>query len=70
MKSIEELIDDSYDKLFKKICEHSDSFCELLIEYKGTIDGKTIRRSWKDREKRLTDQNSEQLNRGEKYEKN
>ena len=52
MKTIDKLIDNAYDKLFHEVCELSNNFNELKIEYQDT-DGKTIIISWKDREARL-----------------
>ena len=53
MKNAEELIDNAYDNLFDKLCKISDDFCELKIEYQEISTGKTIIRSWKDRDNRL-----------------
>ena len=55
-KTIEELIDDHYDKLFNEICELGDNLYDLKIEYKDLYDGKTITRSWHDRDKRLVEE--------------
>jgi hypothetical protein len=51
--TVEALIDKHWDELFHKICEMHDDLYELKIEYKETASGKTIIRSWKDREDRL-----------------
>ena len=54
MKSkIEQLIDKHYDQLFDEVIHDFDDLFDLVIEYKSLGTGKTIRRSWKDREKRL-----------------
>ena len=53
-ETIEEIIDRNYEKLFHEICKLSDDFNELKIEYQEMSTGKTIIRSWKDREDRLT----------------
>ncbi len=59
IKSIEEIIDDHYDKIFDELCDRGDEFGELLIEVRVDVDGKTIRRSWADREKMLTERDKE-----------
>ena len=56
MKTIEELIDTAWDTLFESICKLDDNINDLVIEYKSTATGKTIRRSWLDREGRLKDE--------------
>jgi hypothetical protein len=54
MKSkIEQLIDKHYDQLFDEVIHDEDDLFDLVIEYKSQSTGKTIRRSWKDREERL-----------------
>jgi hypothetical protein len=52
MKLAEEIIDEAYNRLFDNLCKISDDFCELKIEYQEISTGKTIIRSWKDREER------------------
>ncbi len=59
IKSIEEIIDDHYDKIFDELCDRGDEFGELLIEVRVDVDGKTVRRSWADREKMLTERDKE-----------
>lgn len=60
MKTVEELVDKHFDKLFDETLEIiGDDLGELLIEITIPGDGKTIRRSWKDREKMLREQNPE-----------
>lgn len=51
MTTVQEIINSAYDKLFDDIPD--DDLEELLIEYKERSTGLTIRRSWRDREKRL-----------------
>lgn len=58
MKTVEQYIDDAYQKLFDKICELHDDLYELKIEYKEAITGKTIIRSWRDREVRLRNEDN------------
>jgi len=52
--TVEKLIDKYYEKLFDELV-HSDEVGEdlhdLVIEVKIRNDGKTIRRSWQDRER-------------------
>lgn len=55
---IEELIDKHYQDLFDEICKLGDDLYDLVIEYKEISTGKTIRRSWRDREKRLIEENA------------
>jgi len=53
--TIEEKIDKLYDELFDFVCELDgiDEFHDIVVEFKGYADGKTIRRSWRDREETL-----------------
>jgi len=54
MKTIETIIDKHYDKMFNETIDViGDDIHELLIEITTLSDGKTIRRSWIDREERL-----------------
>lgn len=56
--SIEALVDSHYDQMFDWLCHNQDSVLhELLIEVKINHDGKTIRRSWRDREEMLRKEN-------------
>jgi len=48
---IEQLIDKHWDELFHEICKIHDDLHELKIEYQEKSTGKTIIRSWKDRDK-------------------
>ncbi len=60
IKTLEEVVDEHYNKLFDETLEIiGDDLGELLIEITIPGDGKTIRRSWKDREKMLQELNSE-----------
>jgi hypothetical protein len=53
MKTLEGIIDDHYDEIFKETIDViGDDIHELLIQI-TTLDGKTITRSWIDREERL-----------------
>ena len=58
-KTIETLIDEAWDKLFHKITNMRDDLYELKVEYKSTYDGKTITRSWKERNERLREEDEE-----------
>ena len=54
MKSIETIIDKHYDEIFNETLDViGDDMHELLIEITTLSDGKTIRRSWIDRNERL-----------------
>ena len=44
-------------ELFNKICEIHDDLYELKIEYKELSPGKTIIRSWRDRDHNLKSEN-------------
>jgi len=57
MRTIEELIDKHYEELFDEICKIHDDLYELCIEYKEISTGKTIRRSWVERNKILKEEN-------------
>ena len=54
MKTVESIIDDAWENLFHKICNIHDDLYELKIEYKEQSTGKTIIRSWLDRNKILS----------------
>ena len=55
--TIEEIVDKHYDQIFREILAMpDDSLFELLIEVKIGVDGKTIRRSWKDRNEMLREE--------------
>lgn len=59
IKSIEEIIDKHYDQMFHKLIDHpscGDGLHDLVIEVQIGVDGKTIRRSWKDRSLMLGDE--------------
>ena len=49
-KNIQSLVDKHYEKLFDELCEISDDFHDILIEVKEKTSGLTVRRSWKDRD--------------------
>jgi len=51
--TIDEKIDAVYDELFDFICKENDDLYELKIVYKEASTGKTIERSWIDRDRRL-----------------
>lgn len=54
--TIEQIIDKHYDALFEELIHSEymgDDLYELLIEVKTAADGKTIRRSWLDRNEML-----------------
>jgi hypothetical protein len=56
--SIEEIIDKHYEAMFDELVHHDsagDGLTELAIEVKIGVDGKTIRRSWQDRNQMLRD---------------
>ncbi len=50
------LIEDTWEKLFHKICAEDDDLYDLVVEYK-TRGGETYRKSWKDRDTRLSEEN-------------
>jgi hypothetical protein len=48
---MEEQVDKHWEELFKWICDNEgDILYDLVIEV-SSIEGKTIRRSWRDRDK-------------------
>ena len=60
-ENIEDLVDKYWDKLFEELCHNDnvgDDLEEILIEVRVAGDGKTIRRSWADREKMLTERDA------------
>lgn len=59
MKTIEQKIDECYNELFNFICQNHDDLYDLVIEYKEETTGKTIRRSWREREKILQENNND-----------
>lgn len=62
MTSIETIIDEYYDKLFHELCKlGGNDMDEFLIEVRLATDGKTIRRSWKDRDKMLKEREAGEL---------
>jgi hypothetical protein len=50
---IEQQVDKHFEEFFKWLCENESDFFDLTIEVKIENDGKTIRRSWKDRNEML-----------------
>jgi len=56
--TIEELVDKHYDELFQELVDNEgDDFYNITIEVVTMTTGKTIRRSWRDRENILKEQN-------------
>lgn len=56
--TVEQLIDKCYEDLFDEICNlNIDDLYDLVIEYKERTTGKTIRRSFKERDERLREEN-------------
>lgn len=54
MKTIEEIIDKHWDAMFEEIIHGAgEEMDELLIEVQIDTEGKTYRRSWRDRNERL-----------------
>lgn len=54
IKNIEDLVDYHYEEIFEWLCDHNgDQFDEIMVEIRIKDQGKTIRRSWLDREKML-----------------
>lgn len=54
--TIEQIVDKHYKQLFDELLEcdeAGDGMTELLVEVKVAVDGKTIRRSWQDRNEML-----------------
>ncbi len=52
-QTIEEAIDEAYNKLLSLISDRHDSLYELKIVYQEDSTGKTIIRSWHDSQERL-----------------
>lgn len=55
MNTIQEMIDKHWDELFDEILKVEDDLYDLTIEYKGQISGLTVKRSWRDRDRRLAE---------------
>jgi hypothetical protein len=56
-KNIQDIVDENYDKLFKDlIATEGDDWFEILVEVKVASDGLTVRRSWKEREEMLKEE--------------
>lgn len=59
-KSIEELVDLHYEQMFDWLTgQNGDDMSDLLIEVRVASDGKTIRRSWSDRNEMLKKEEGE-----------
>ena len=52
-QTIEEAIDEAWEKLFHLICDREKDLYDLKIIYQEDTTGKTIIRSWHDRSERL-----------------
>jgi len=58
--TIEQLVDKHFDQLFNEIIKiEADDFDDILIEVVTLTTGKTIRRSWRDRNQILRDKNDD-----------
>lgn len=56
-KTLEGLVDKHYEAMFEWIAtNYGDELHDLVIEVKFSNDGKTIRRSWLDRDSMLLDE--------------
>ena len=56
MKTLEQIVDNHYNKIFNETLDViGDDLYDLVVEVK-TLDGKTIRVSWLERDKRLKKQ--------------
>ena len=56
MKTLEQIVDNHYNEIFNKTLDViGDDLYDLVVEVK-TLDGKTIRVSWLERDKRLKKQ--------------
>ena len=55
-KTIEQLIDQYYEEMFKQLCDEGHDFYDFVIEVRIGADGKTVRRSWRDREEMLREE--------------
>lgn len=61
-KTIEQVVDKHYDAIFKWLCDTYDTAIhDLIVEVRVGNEGKTIRRSWKDREDMLDAENDRQI---------
>jgi len=58
MKNIQEILDKHYDEMLDELFTLNDTnLYEFKIEVKLSADGTTIRRSWKDRDYMLKEEN-------------
>lgn len=60
---IETEVDKKYEELFDFLCDCDIGEFDLLVEIKVIADGKTIRRSWSERDKWLIERNGDYTNR-------
>jgi hypothetical protein len=52
--TIEKIVDKHYQQMFDELMDEvGDDLYDLVVEVKTPLDGKTVRRSWKDREKMI-----------------
>lgn len=57
IETYEQLIDKHYQEMFDFMCAHfNEGFSELKIEIQESVSGKTIIRSWKDRDRMLKEE--------------
>jgi hypothetical protein len=57
MKTLEQVVDEAYDILFKYMAENYDTdIKEIKVVVKTMSDGKSIRRSYQDRERWLCEE--------------
>lgn len=61
-KTIEQVVDKHYNEIFKWLCDNYDTAIhDLIVEVRVGNEGKTIRRSWKDREVMLDEENDRDI---------
>lgn len=59
MKNTQDIVDKHYDQMFDEIIKiMGDNFYDLSVEI-ITLDGLTVRRSWREREENLQNENRE-----------
>ena len=59
MKNIQDIVDKHYDQMFKEVIEIvGDNFYDLTVEIID-LQGLTVRRSWREREENLQNENHE-----------
>ena len=57
MTTIEEIVNKHWDQMFHEVLKiEGDGLYELVIEVKIDYSGKTIRKSWKDRNEMLKEE--------------